>query len=320
VAVIVIVGALLLTVVATPFAMRLANHAGIVDRPGPLKVHAVAVPYLGGLAVLIGLAAVVAVAHPIVLVPLGLAATIGAVDDARGVPPVVRLIGEIGIGAAAAAVVPVRFAAPFGPIAVVVAVVVLVNATNMLDGLDALASGVALIGAGGFAVVLRGDGRTIALALAGALAGFLWFNRPPARIYLGDAGSYLLGTTLALLLATAWSPHRAAAVGIAGIALVALPVIEAGVTIVRRLRARHPLFHGDRGHVYDQLVDRGWTPTQASLGFALAELALAGLAVAATHTSSTTTAVAIAAVAIAALLAVLVGAGFTRPEFRRGVS
>ena len=319
-AVIVIVAALLLTVVATPVAMRLANHAGIVDRPGPLKVHAVAVPYLGGLAVLIGLAAVVAVAHPIVLVPLGLAATIGAVDDARGVPPVVRLIGEIGIGAAAAAVVPVRFAAPFGPIAVVVAVVVLVNATNMLDGLDALASGVALIGAGGFAVVLRGDGRTIALALAGALAGFLWFNRPPARIYLGDAGSYLLGTALALLLATAWSPHRAAAVGIAGIALVALPVIEAGVTIIRRLRARHPLFQGDRGHVYDQLVDRGWTPTQASLGFALAELALAGLAVAATHSSSTATAVAIAAAAIAALLAVLVGAGFTRPEFRRGVS
>jgi UDP-GlcNAc:undecaprenyl-phosphate GlcNAc-1-phosphate transferase len=319
VALIALAGALLLTVAATPLAMRVAVQTGIVDRPGPLKVHDVAVPYLGGIAVLVGLAAFVAAVHPMLLVPLGLAATLGIIDDARNVPAVIRLIGEVGIGAAAAAVVPVRWAGPFGPIAVVVAVVVLVNATNMLDGLDALASGVTMIAAAGFATVLRGDGRDVALALAGALAGFLWFNRPPARVYLGDAGSYLLGTALALLLATAWSPHRMAAVGIAGIALVALPLMEAGATIIRRLRARHPLFHGDRGHVYDQLVDRGWTATQASLAFALAELALAGLAIAATHTA-TTGAAAIATGAIATLLAVLVAGGFTRPEFRREVS
>jgi UDP-GlcNAc:undecaprenyl-phosphate GlcNAc-1-phosphate transferase len=319
VAVIVVVGALFAALVATPLAMDLARRTGIVDHPGPLKVHTAAVPYLGGLAVLVGLSVVVAGVHPMLLVPLVLATALGALDDARNVPAVARLIGEIGVGAAAAAVVPVRFAGPFGPVAVVLVVVVLINATNMLDGLDALASGVVLIGAAGFAGVLDGGGRTIALGLAGALAGFLWFNRPPARVYLGDAGSYLLGTALALLLATAWSPHRVAAIGIAGIAIVALPVIEGGVTIVRRLRARHPLFHGDRGHVYDQLVDRGWTPVQASLGFALAELALAGLGIAA-HTASTGGALAIAAAAIAALLAVLVGAGFTRPEFRREAS
>jgi UDP-GlcNAc:undecaprenyl-phosphate GlcNAc-1-phosphate transferase len=319
VAVIAVVGALLLTLVAVPVAMQLARRTGIVDRPGPLKVHAAPVPYLGGLAVLIGLSAVVAGVHPMLLVPLGLATTLGLLDDARDVPAIVRLVGEIGIGATAAAVVPVRFAGPFGPIAVVIVVVVLINATNMLDGLDALASGVAVIAAGGFAVVLGGDGRTMALGLTGALTGFLWFNRPPARVYLGDAGSYLLGTTLALLLATAWSPNRATALGIAGIAIVALPVIEAGVTIIRRLRAGHPLFHGDRGHVYDQLVDRGWTPVQAALSFALAELVLAGLGIAA-HRSTTAAATAIAAAAIAAVLAVLVGAGFARPEFRRGVS
>jgi UDP-GlcNAc:undecaprenyl-phosphate GlcNAc-1-phosphate transferase len=319
-AVIALAVALLVTLAATPFAMRLAARTGIVDHPGPLKVQQDSVPYLGGLAVFIGLAAVVAAVHPMLLVPLGLAATLGIVDDARGVPAVVRLVGEVGIGAAAAAVVPVRWAGPFGPVAVAVAVVVLVNATNMLDGLDALASGVGMIAAGGFAVALGGDDRTVALALAGALAGFLWFNRPPARIYLGDAGSYLIGTALALLLAIAWRPHRAATVGIAGIVLVALPVMEAGVTIIRRLRARHPLFRGDRGHVYDQLVDRGWDATRASLAFSLAELALAGLAIAATHAATTAAAAVIATAAIAALLAVVVGAGFTRPEFRREVS
>ncbi len=315
-----VVGALVSTLVMTPLAMRLATRTGIVDRPGPLKVHETAVPYLGGAAVLIGLGAVVAAVHPMLLVPLVLAAALGAVDDARGVPAVVRLVSEIGVGIAAAAVVPVRFAGPFGPIAVVLVVVALVNATNMLDGLDALASSVALISAAGFAVILRGDGRTIALGLAGALGGFLWFNRPPARIYLGDAGSYLIGTALALLLATAWSPHCDAAFGIAGIALVALPVVEAGVTIIRRLRARRPLFHGDRGHVYDQLVDRGWTASQASFGFALVEAALAALGIAATHAATTVAAAVIAAAAIAALVATLVGTGFTRPEFRRGVS
>jgi UDP-GlcNAc:undecaprenyl-phosphate GlcNAc-1-phosphate transferase len=308
--------ALFLTLAATPVAMRVATRTGIVDHPGPLKVQHVAVPYLGGLAVLIGLTAVVAPVHPILLVPIALAAVLGFVDDAREVPAIARLAGEVGIGAAAAAVVPVRWPGPFGPIAVVAAVVILINATNMLDGLDALASSVAVIGAGGFAIALRGDGRVVALALAGALAGFLWFNRPPARIYLGDAGSYLIGTTLALLLAIAWSPHRTADVGIAGIALVALPVLESGVTIIRRLRARHPLFSGDRGHVYDQLIDRGWAATRASLAFALAELVLAGLAVAVTHAATTSVAAAVTAAAIAALLAVAVGAGFTRPDFR----
>jgi UDP-GlcNAc:undecaprenyl-phosphate GlcNAc-1-phosphate transferase len=319
VAVIVFAVALVVTLAATPVAMRLAARTGIVDHPGPLKVQRVAVPYLGGLAVLVGLAAAVAAVHPMLLLPLGLAAALGLVDDAREIPAVARLIGEAGVGAAAAAVAPVRWAGPLGPLAVVALVMVLVNATNMLDGLDALAAGVAAIGAAGFAVILHGDDRALALALAGALAGFLWFNRPPARVYLGDAGSYLIGTALALLLAIAWKPHRPAAAGIAGIALIALPVLEAGITIVRRLRARHPLFRGDRGHVYDQLVDRGRSSVQASLVFAVAELALAGIAVAVEHLATTTAATVVTAGAIGALLVVAVGAGFANPEFRREV-
>jgi UDP-GlcNAc:undecaprenyl-phosphate GlcNAc-1-phosphate transferase len=311
--------ALVVALAATPVAMRVAARTGIVDRPGPLKVQSTPVPYLGGLAVFAGVGAVVAAVHPMLLVPLALAATLGVVDDARGIPAVARLVGEIGIGAAAAAVVPVRGAGALGPIAVAVAVVVLVNAMNMLDGLDALASGVALIAAAGFAAALRDDPRAFALALTGALAGFLCFNRPPARVYLGDSGSYLIGTALALLLAMSWSPHRLAAVGVAGATLLALPVIEAGVTIVRRLRARHPLFTGDRGHVYDQLVDRGWSAPKASLTFSVFELALAAVAVGLSRTG-TATAVAIAVAAVGALLIVVVAAGFTRPEFRREVS
>jgi UDP-GlcNAc:undecaprenyl-phosphate GlcNAc-1-phosphate transferase len=308
--------ALVVALAATPVAMRVAVRTGVVDHPGPLKVHTDPIPYLGGLGVLVGFGVVVAAVHPMLLLPLALAAGLGIADDARDLPPTIRLVGEIGIGAIAAAVAPVRFAGPLGPIAVAVAVVVLVNALNMLDGLDALASGVTLLAAAGFAVVLRHDDRLVALALAGAVAGFLWFNRPPARVYLGDAGAYLGGTALAILLALAWQPHRAAASGIAGLALVALPVLEAAVTILRRLRARQPLFHGDRGHVYDQLVDRGWSAARASAAFAAAELALAAIAVGAAHASAAVAA-AIAIAAIVALFAGVVAAGFSRPDFRR---
>ncbi|HEX4490202.1 MAG TPA: MraY family glycosyltransferase [Acidimicrobiia bacterium] len=308
--------ALVVALLATPVAMRVARRTGIVDRPGPLKVQTAPVPYLGGLGVFVGVGAVVAVVHPVLLVPLALAAALGVADDAREVPPVARLAGEIGIGVITAAVAPVRWSGPVGPVLVVIAVVGLVNALNMLDGLDALAGGVTLVGAVGFAIVLRHDDRLVALALAGAVAGFLWFNRPPARVYLGDAGAYLVGTALALLLAMSWHPHRVAAVGVAGLALVALPVLEATVTILRRVRAHHPLFQGDRGHVYDQLVDRGWAAARASGAFAGVEIVLAAVAIGVAH-ASTAAAGAIAIAAVALLFVAVVAAGFTRPEFRR---
>ena len=308
--------ALVVAFAATPLAMRVAVATGIVDHPGPLKVHQASVPYLGGIAVFAGIAVVLAVVHPALLLPLALAALLGLIDDARGLPAGARLLGEIGVGAVAAAVVPVRFGAPFGPVAVVVVVVVLVNAINMLDGLDGLAAGVAMIGAAGFVSLLRGDGRATALAIVGALGAFLWFNRPPARIYLGDAGSYLVGTALALLLATAWNPHRKVAVGFAALALVALPAIEVVVAIIRRVRARQLPFSGDRGHVYDQLVDRGWSAGRASLAFAIAQLGLAAIAVVASSVSSAPAAI-IAIGSAGALFLALVAIGFTRPEYRR---
>lgn len=311
-----LIAAFVVALAATPIAMRVAVRAGIVDHPGPLKVQQTPVPYLGGVAVLVGLAVVLAFVHPSLLFPLGLAALLGLIDDARGLPAAARLLGEIVVGGVAAAVVPVRFGAPFGPIAVVVVVVVLVNAINMLDGLDALAAGVALIGAVGFAWLLRGDSRSTALAVAGAIGGFLWFNRPPARIYLGDAGAYLVGTALALLLAAAWMPHGRTEVGFAALALVALPALEAVVAILRRLRAGQTPFAGDRGHVYDQLVDRGWPPARASVAFAVVQLGLAAVAVGAQHVSAAPAAVIVIGTA-GVLFFALVAAGFTRPEYRR---
>jgi UDP-GlcNAc:undecaprenyl-phosphate/decaprenyl-phosphate GlcNAc-1-phosphate transferase len=267
----------------TPAAARLATRVGLVDRPGPLKVQQQAVPYLGGVGITVGVAASAWQGDPRLLGPLLLALMLGLADDAADLPPPLRLGCEVVIGASVAAVVPVRGIG--GAVVTVGFVVVLLNAVNLLDGLDGLAGGTALAAAAGFAVVLGGDGRVLAVSLAGALAGFLAWNRPPARVYMGDAGSYLVGTALALLLALAFAAGEPVALASGALLLVAVPVADTAIAIVRRLRARRPLLQGDRGHVYDQLVDRGWTAGTATVacigaqaGLATAAVLIAGMA------------------------------------------
>jgi UDP-GlcNAc:undecaprenyl-phosphate GlcNAc-1-phosphate transferase len=272
----VIVG-FVVAVVGTPMAAMIATRIGLVDRPGPLKVHDRPIPYLGGAAVLAAVAAPVAGAHPYVLIPLALAFAVGFVDDLGDLSPGARVAMEIGIGVAAA-FVPAHHEFPRVVLAVVV-VVLLLNAINLLDGLDGLAATVGIASAVGFAIVLSGASAELPLVLAGALAGFLVWNRPPARVYLGDAGSYLIGTALAISMLDALQRPAATAAG--ATLFVGVAAADTGVAILRRLRARRPLLHGDRGHVYDQLVDHGWPAigAVAALATAQAALTVAGVAI-----------------------------------------
>lgn len=286
--------ALAVALVMTPIARRVSFAVGILDRPGPLKVQREPVAYLGGAAVFVALAAALAVDHPSWIVPLALATSLGVADDVRTISPQLRLLAQCTVGVAAGLVVP----AP-GPVGVLVTagcVVVLVNAVNLLDGMDALASSVAATSAFAFAI-LGGVVRDPALALAGGLVGFLFFNRPPARIYLGDGGSYLIGTTLALLAATALDGQGAAA-WIALPLLVALPLADTAIAIVRRARTRRPLFAGDRSHIYDQLADRGWPVPRIVLALVAAQCVAAGAGLVAWHLE----ALAAAAIALGCLL------------------
>jgi UDP-GlcNAc:undecaprenyl-phosphate GlcNAc-1-phosphate transferase len=287
---------LVVALLATPLAASVARRAGIVDVPGPLKTHRRPVPYLGGVAVFAGLIiGVVAVDRVELLVPLALALALGIADDLHPVGARIRLVAECGLGVVAGLVVPgdalVRIAT--GGL-----VIVLVNAVNLLDGQDGLAASVAAVSALGFAV-LGGDAWPFGLALAGALAGFLVFNLPPARIYLGDGGAYLLGTALALAPALTLVAAAGSGSGIGGFGLhisgigaagtwsvlfatplfVAVPLADTTIAVVRRLRAGAPLFAGDRSHIYDQLVDRGWTVRGSTAVLALAQVVLASVGV-----------------------------------------
>jgi UDP-GlcNAc:undecaprenyl-phosphate/decaprenyl-phosphate GlcNAc-1-phosphate transferase len=209
-------------------------------------------------------------------------------------------------------VIPTRFGGAGGFVLVMVAAVALMNGFNLVDGLDALCGTVTVIASVGFAVVLGGDARAFALALAAATAAFVVFNRPPARVYLGDGGAYLIGTAVAALLAEAWGPHRSLATGIGALALVVVPAAELALAVLRRARNRTSLLLGDRDHPYDQLVRRGWSTVRVDAAYGLVGLALLGIAVGAAALPSPWAALLVAG-AVAVLGALVVEAGFLSP-------
>jgi len=141
------------------------------------------------------------------------------------------------------------------------------NSLNLLDGLDGLCAGVTAVIA--FAMLLLsihlatwgfsdvGDPVRIiiCLALAGGVCGFLPFNRYPAKIFMGDAGSMLLGFVVAALMLL--FAERIPRWWMASIVVFGLPIVDTSVALVRRLLNHRPLFVSDRGHIYDQMIDRG---------------------------------------------------------------
>ncbi len=143
------------------------------------------------------------------------------------------------------------------------------NATNLIDGMDGLCSGVLGIMAVGFFALaahvhlwngwssLDAQKVTLSLAMLGAALGFLPYNRNPAKIFMGDAGSLLLGLNAAILMLlfakTGGIRWMAGSVMVFG-----LPLADMVLTLARRWRHQKPLMKGDRSHFYDQLVDRGW--------------------------------------------------------------
>lgn len=264
--------AILITAAATPACIALAHRFGVIDRPGHLKTHESPVPYLGGVAVFVGLLIGAGFGRPITLIPLASALIVGVADDRFELPVPLRLAGQLAVGALIAVSVPLHVTGPIGVPLVIATSIALINGFNLLDGLDMLAAGVGAAAAVGFAVLSDGAGRLLAASLAGALAAFLWYNRPPARIYLGDGGSYLLGASMTVLLAYSWGAGVSRSTGVIALALVVVPVVEVVCAVVRRGRSGRALTAGDRSHPYDLLVAKGWSRGAASAAYVVLEV------------------------------------------------
>lgn len=300
--------------VVTPVMIVVARRSGVVDRPGALKDQATPVPYLGGVAVFAGAAVGALSGRPSVLIPLAAALVLGVADDRFDLSPGIRLVGEVGVGLAVVVTGPVRFDGAVAALLLVAVTVLLINGVNLMDGLDMLAGGVCAVAALSFALLLDGPGRQLAVALGAALVAFLLFNRPPARVYLGDGGAYLLGAALSVLVSEAWAPHVTVEVGVGALALVALPAAELAFAVVRRLRGRTSLVAGDSGHPYDRLVRRGWHRTAASLAYIGVEAVLGLGAVAIVRHLGLGAVIALDAAAAAVLVALAAATGALSPD------
>ena len=261
----------------TPWAMRLAPCIGAIDTPRDgRRMHSRPIPRTGGLAMFAAFVLCISATgsnyHSAVALLAGgtLIVLLGLFDDVYRLPAPLKLIVQLiasavalghGTGAARS-----RFSAPLGLVIGMLYLTLLINAHNMIDGLDGLAAGVGSVEAIALALIFGIQGSlsdaSLALVLAGCALGFLHRNRHPADIFMGDAGSQLIGYVLGVL--SLRIELSVAPLGVLSLALLfALPLSDLGFAVVRRvLRGQSP-FAADRGHWHHRLVDAGLSQRQA---------------------------------------------------------
>ncbi len=293
---------LVATWVLTPVVGRLAQRAGMVDHPKEERFHTSgATPYLGGLAVAVGLVLIGAIAagaegQLLVLLLCGVVlGGMGFIDDwRRSISPFMKVVVEASCGLALW-LVGVRagfFGVPALDLLLTAGwVVVVTNAVNLLDNMDGLSSGVVAIAAVTFFAIAaqRGDYLvgSFALAIAGASLGFLRHNFPPAKIFLGDTGSLMLGFFLAGLalkldLIGPGGPVRALIV----LLIVGVPLFDTLLVIIARTRDHRPVYLGGTDHSSHRLSMAGFSGRKVALVTYAAQVATCGIALSLAHAPS----------------------------------
>jgi UDP-GlcNAc:undecaprenyl-phosphate GlcNAc-1-phosphate transferase len=261
----------LATLFLTPVASAAAHRFGVLDRPGGHKTHREATPYLGGLAVAAGLLVVAAVASGAngqlltVLVGGVLLAAVGLADDVRGLGALTRVGFELVAGLAlwmAGVRANVMHAVWVDLPLTVFWVVAVTNAVNIIDNMDGLAVSAVAASSLGIATIAAINGdylvASFALAVAGASLGFLRYNFPPASIFLGDAGSMLLGFLVAALILKLDLPVGAAAPRVLSTVLLAgVPLFDLTLVMVARLREGRAVYLGGTDHLSHRLAAAG---------------------------------------------------------------
>ena len=283
--------AFLTAIVVTPIFRKFAISIGLVDRPDPTrKLHKDTVALSGGVAVLLSCGVACALSllsfRPILnavlldIVPvLGLIGasvgivTLGLVDDKFALRGRQKLAGQILcvsvlvlVGFRMNSISLFGWDVHLGLLAIPVSIgwlLLTVNALNLIDGADGLCSTVGWTAAAGFAgMATLGNHMieaSIAAALAGALLGFLVYNFPPAKIFLGDAGSMFIGLVLgALALRTSLKEATAISM-LVPVTILAIPLFDSSMAILRRKLTGRSIFTVDRGHLHHNLLKRGYS-------------------------------------------------------------
>lgn len=269
---------------STPLVGCLSLRLGIIDYPNHRRIHTTPTPKGGGLAILLGFSAALLYAAarmpnerlglPGLLICTLLVGFVGLVDDKYELSPMRKLAG-LSIPAAVWALLSSHGSGVYGTCQFIF-VVFLINAVNLFDGMDGLASGVCAISALVLAVLgwTRGDLFLMipSAALAGGLLGFLPRNSAPASIFMGDAGSLPVGFVLAAMVLRASLQPIPLSTSLPALLAVGLPLFDTTVSMVRRYINARPLFGADKSHTYNVLAHRIGTITTVRIAYLAAVL------------------------------------------------
>ena len=309
-------GALLTTLLALPLWRKWCLRINLVDDPGQRKIHDAPIPLAGGFAVLTGI--LLPLAAGAVFLKLGMVkisfaslivhginrraielaviafgaiaiTVLGWLDDKHELKPLPKFIGQLLVAAAVAlACKRITLFVPsvaFSYAITILWVLTVVNAFNFMDNMNGLCAGLGAIGAWQFAVIAAGEGEylvaLIAFLACGALAGFLPYNFPEARAFLGDAGSHLVGYLLAVLAIlphfySKRNPHPLAV--LSPLFVLALPLADLAWVVIQRTLAGKPFYIGDTNHLSHRLVRTGLSRARAVLVIWLVAAAVGSIA------------------------------------------
>ncbi len=290
------VGAAFACLLITPLVIRAAAALTLYDAPdGVRRLHAAPVPRLGGVAVYLSAAlistAVILVGARVfwmngvisdyewrmllgLLIGSSILFVVGLADDIRSLPPSVKFAAQI-----AAALVAYYFGVRLHSVTlgygegvrvgilsaplILLWIIGITNAYNFIDGLNGLAGGIAIVACATMVAAAVGLGNTVvfvpAVALAGAFFGFLRYNFPKARIFLGDAGSMSIGFALAVLLLKAAEAPGPSVLVVVPILAMCVPLLDVTLAIIRRWLRGVPLSGGDARHIHHRLMALGLT-------------------------------------------------------------
>ena len=287
--------ALSITAALIPLLARWAPTIGLTDRPGPRKVHATPVPRVGGLAMTAGLLAPLLITVPLtapvrgLLLGLVVLLLFGLWDDrftlgyrAKFAGQVIAVglamsVGGIHIGALTFGGIQ-SFPAPVAALITFVFLIGITNAVNLADGLDGLAGGMVLLCLCAIALFATMGGHTavttIALIEAGAVLGFLRFNTHPARIFMGDSGSQMLGFSVGALALLATQGDNSPLSAALPLLLLGLPIVDTLTVMLTRLRAGRSPFAADNNHLHHRLLALGFAHREAVLLIYVLQVAL----------------------------------------------
>lgn len=298
-----------LSYVLNQAARRIAPHVGLIDRPdGGRKTHKQATPVMGGVAFVTAIVAVVGLSaalhadwlgNPSTLrlaMSLGASAVcfclLGVCDDRWPLTPRVKLLGQIfaslpfvSLDGAVESISLLSWEIPLGPLGGPITILWLVacaNVVNLIDGLDGLAGSIGVVVMVTIAALFALQGHPsealLTTVIVGGLVGFLCHNWPPAKIFMGDAGSMTIGFLAGALSIQASSKTATTFTLGVPLVLMSIPLFDTAMAILRRKLTGRSIGEGDRGHIHHRLQDRGLSRRQALLAISGLTLVMAGAA------------------------------------------